>query len=86
VTWAYGAAVLADGRPLCWVAWIWLLILSFSDLFRRDVSGCAKAAWVASVIVLPLLGALVYVIAHGKEMTERRIRDTAASQAHEALA
>jgi hypothetical protein len=27
-----------------WVAWIWLPILIFSDLFRRDVSGWAKAA------------------------------------------
>jgi general stress protein CsbA len=66
----------------CWVAWIWLLILIFSDLFRRDVSGWAKAAWVVFLIVLPFLGALVYVIANGKGMTERRVRDTAASQAH----
>lgn len=26
----------------CWVAWIWLLIPIFSDLFRRDVSGWAR--------------------------------------------
>ena len=66
----------------CWIAWIWLLILIFSDLFRRDVSGWAKAAWVVFLIVLPFLGALVYVIANGKEMTERRVRDAAASQEH----
>src|SRR5262245_42808876 len=65
----------------CWVAWIWLLIIIFSDLFRRDISGWAKAAWVIFVIVLPFLGALVYVIANGKEMTERRVRDVADSQA-----
>jgi hypothetical protein len=66
----------------CWIAWIWLLILIFSDLFRRDLSGWAKAAWVVFLIVLPFLGALVYVIANGKEMTERRVRDAAASQEH----
>ena len=66
----------------CWVAWIWMLMLIFSDLFRRDVSGWAKAAWVVFLIVLPFLGALVYVIANGKEMTERRAGDVAASQAH----
>jgi general stress protein CsbA len=66
----------------CWVAWIWMLILIFSDLFRRDVSGWAKAAWVVFLIVLPFLGALVYLIANGKGMTERRVRDAAASQAH----
>ena len=65
----------------CWVAWIWLLIVIFSDLFRRDLSGWAKAAWIVFLIVLPFLGTLVYVIANGKEMTERRIRDAAASQA-----
>jgi general stress protein CsbA len=66
----------------CWVAWIWILILIFSDLFRRDVSGWAKAAWVVFLIVLPFLGALVYVIANGKQMTERRVHDAAASQAN----
>jgi hypothetical protein len=65
----------------CWVAWIWLLIVIFSDLFRRDLSGWAKAAWIVFLIVLPFLGVLIYVIANGKEMTERRVRDAAASQA-----
>ena len=66
----------------CWVAWIWLLVLIFSDLFRRDVSGWAKAGWVVFLIVLPFLGALVYLIANGKDMTDRRVRDAADSQAH----
>jgi hypothetical protein len=65
----------------CWVAWIWLLILVFSDLFRRDVSGWAKAAWVVFLIILPFLGVLIYLIAEGKGMTERRVRDAQASQA-----
>jgi len=65
----------------CGAAWIWLLILIFSDLFRRDVSGWAKAAWVVLVVVMPFPGALVYVIADGKDMTGRRVRDAAASRA-----
>jgi hypothetical protein len=65
----------------CWVAWIWLLIVVFSDLFRRDISGWAKAAWVVGLIVLPFLGTLIYVIANGKGMTERRVHDVKASQA-----
>jgi hypothetical protein len=65
----------------CWVAWIWILILCFSDLFRRDISGWAKAAWVVFLIVLPFLGVLIYLIAEGKGMTERRISDAQASQA-----
>ena len=65
----------------CWVAWIWLLIIIFSDLFRRDLSGWAKAGWVILLIVLPFLGTLIYVIANGKGMTERRVRDVQAAQA-----
>ena len=66
----------------CWVAWIWLLILIISDLFRRDVSGWAKAAWVVALIILPFLGTLIYLIAEGKGMTERRVRDMQVSQAN----
>ncbi len=65
----------------CWVAWIWLLVMIFSDLFRRDESGWLKAAWIVFLIVLPFLGVLIYVIANGKEMTERRVRDAEAAQA-----
>jgi len=66
----------------CWVAWIWLLIIVFSDLFRRDISGWGKAAWVVFLIVLPFLGTLIYLIAEGKDMTERRIKDAQVSQAN----
>jgi general stress protein CsbA len=65
----------------CWVAWIWMLILILSDVFRRDISGWAKAAWCIFLIVLPFLGALIYLIADGKGMTERRMRDAQVSQA-----
>jgi len=64
----------------CWVAWIWLLIVIISDVFRRDLSGWAKAAWIFFLIVLPFLGALIYVIANGQAMTERRVQDVVASQ------
>jgi len=66
----------------CWVAWIWMLILILSDVFRRDLSGWAKAGWAFFLIVLPFLGALIYLITNGKELTERRVRDAAASQEH----
>ena len=65
-----------------WVAWIWMMVIIFSDIFRRDISGWAKAAWVVFLIVVPFLGALVYVIAEGKNMTERRVHDVQVSQAN----
>jgi Short C-terminal domain/Phospholipase_D-nuclease N-terminal len=52
--------------------WIWLLIIVFSDIFRsRDLGGLAKALWVIFVIVIPLLGVLIYLIARGHGMQER---------------
>src|SRR3954463_16289954 len=64
-----------------WVIWFWLLITVFADLFRRhDVSGWGKAGWTAFVIILPFLGVLVYLIAEGKGMAERRAGDMGGSQ------
>ena len=65
-----------------WVIWIWMMVLILSDVFRRDdISGWAKAAWVVFMIVLPFLGVLIYLIAHGKGMTERRVKDQQVAQA-----
>jgi hypothetical protein len=64
-----------------WIAWIWVLIVVLSDVFRRhDASGWTKALWVIFVIVLPFLGVLVYLIANGKGMSERRVSDARAAQ------
>ena len=61
--------------------WIWLLISLFSDIFRsNDLSGWAKAGWVLFMIVLPFLGALIYLIARGKSMQERAMSDMAARE------
>ena len=61
--------------------WIWLLISIFSDIFRRDMSGWAKAGWVLFLIVLPLLGALIYLIVNGGDMQARQAKDYAAMEA-----
>ena len=58
-----------------WVIWIWLLIWVFIDIFRsRDLSGWAKALWFLFVLVIPLIGVLVYLIARGDSMHERAAR------------
>jgi hypothetical protein len=60
------------------VAWIWILISIFADIFRSDdMGGWAKAFWALFVIVLPWIGVLVYLIARGKSMSERAMRDAA---------
>lgn len=63
------------------VAWIWILITILSDVFRRhDVGGWAKAAWCIFLIVLPFLGAFIYLIANHEGMVERNVKQAQAYQ------
>jgi hypothetical protein len=67
--------VLAYDFPLLSLFWLffWFFILlsvytgviyAFIDNFRRrDHGGWAKARWALVILVLPLLGTLIYVIA-----------------------
>jgi len=56
-----------------WVIWFWLLIVIFGDLFHRsDVSGWGKAGWTVLLILLPFIGVLIYLIAQGRDIGERR--------------
>ena len=65
----------------CWVVWIWMMVVILSDVFRRrDIGGWSKALWVAFMIVLPFLGALVYVIAQHDGMAERNVKSAAHAQ------
>jgi Short C-terminal domain/Phospholipase_D-nuclease N-terminal len=57
-----------------WVAWIWLIVVVLTDLFRSDVSGWGKALWTILVVFLPLLGVLLYMIVRGGKMHERSAR------------
>lgn len=61
--------------------WIWLLISLFADIFRSDdLGGWGKAGWILFLIVIPWLGALVYLIARGGSMQERSMKDMAARE------
>ena len=65
--------------------WIWILISVFADIFRSDdLGGFAKTIWIIFVIVLPYLGVFVYLIARGKGMQERSMKQMAAAQAAQA--
>ena len=62
-----------------WILWIMLLFWILMDIFRSDdLSGWGKAGWVIFVIILPFLGVFVYLIARGKSMGERQVRDAQA--------
>lgn len=66
-----------------WVIWFWMLIVIFGDLFHRpDTSGWMKALWTIVLIVLPFIGVLIYLIAEGKHMAERREARARTAQSH----
>ncbi|MBV9204439.1 MAG: SHOCT domain-containing protein [Actinobacteria bacterium] len=59
-----------------WVIWFWVLITIFIDIFRsHDLSGGAKALWFIFILILPLIGVLVYLIARGGKMHQHAVRD-----------
>lgn len=68
---------------LLWFMWVWIAVaciwayvLILSDVFRdHSLSGWGKAGWVILLVVLPFLGALIYLIARGRSMAARRERD-----------
>src|SRR6476659_1262087 len=64
-----------------WVAWIWIAITVFSDIFRRhDIGGWHKAIWVVFVILVPFLGVLVYLIVQHDGMRERTVKQAQTQQ------
>jgi len=65
-----------------WLAWIWIAITCFADIFRRhDIGGWNKALWVVFIIVLPFLGVLVYLITQHDGMRERSVKEVEKQQA-----
>src|SRR6476620_1559523 len=64
-----------------WVAWIWVLVMIFSDLFRRhDTSGWMKALWTIVLILFPFLGVLIYLIVNSRGMAERSAKQAQAQR------
>ncbi|GAA3045706.1 SHOCT domain-containing protein [Kitasatospora sp. NPDC006786] len=65
-----------------WVLWFFLLFKIITDIFRsHDLSGWGKAGWLVLVIILPLIGVLVYLIARGQSMTKRDLQQAQENQA-----
>ncbi|QNN52820.1 SHOCT domain-containing protein [Nocardioides mesophilus] len=54
------------------VAYLMVMFSIITDLFRdRETSGVVKAVWIVALIFLPLITALVYLVARGGGMSER---------------
>jgi ABC-type multidrug transport system fused ATPase/permease subunit len=55
------------------IAYLLVLFQIVVDLFRdSELGGFAKALWIIGLIFLPVMTALVYIIARGRGMAERQ--------------
>lgn len=63
MAWTFGTVLWSTLVFFFWFAVIWMFIAVFADIIRRDMSGWAKAGWIALIVILPFLGMLIYMIA-----------------------
>jgi hypothetical protein len=77
------------GEVLLWSFWFFIWIAALMVWFRclfdmfgdHTLSGWAKAGWAVLLIFVPWVGALIYLIARGRSMTERQMSRAAEMQA-----
>ncbi len=56
-----------------WISAVMVWIRCLFDLFGdRTLSGWGKAGWAILLVFVPWLGALIYLIARGRSMSERQ--------------
>ena len=80
------------GEVLLWSFWFFIWIAALMVWFRclfdmfgdHTLSGWAKAGWAVLLIFVPWVGALIYLIARGRSMTERQMNKAAEMQAAQA--
>jgi hypothetical protein len=72
----FGQGLLTVLEFMLLILWLWLAITVIMDVFRsHDLNGWKKAFWLVLIVLLPLLGVLIYVIARGDEMKAHAVSD-----------
>lgn len=70
-----------------WFMLIFIFISLFADIFRRnDLSGGWKAIWILVIFIIPLIGALIYIISRPKMTAQDLQMMTQADAAQKAAA
>ncbi len=78
-----GDALLTVLEIFFLVLFFWILITIIGDLFRdHEMSGWGKAGWIIVLVLIPFLGALIYLIARGEGMRERAAKEQAEVRRH----
>jgi Short C-terminal domain/Phospholipase_D-nuclease N-terminal len=81
-TFTFADALLTGLEIALLFLWIWIAIGVIIDIFRSpDLSGWGKAGWLLLIVILPLLGVLIYLIARGHKMQEHTISHAQAQDA-----
>jgi Phospholipase_D-nuclease N-terminal len=73
--WGFGEVLWTIFVVFFTILAIWLFVAVVVDIFWRiDLSGWAKAGWLVLLLILPILGALIYLIARPDDLVwwERR--------------
>ena len=66
-------AVVLMASTFFFIAYLIVLFQVIVDLFRdSEMGGGTKVLWIIGLIFLPLLTALIYILARGKGMSERQ--------------
>jgi uncharacterized membrane protein YhaH (DUF805 family) len=73
-TYTFGQALLTVLEFALLFFWIWIAVTVVVDVFRsHDLSGWAKAGWLVLIVLIPLLGVLIYIIARGDKMKAHEV-------------
>jgi len=71
----FGEALLTALEIALLFIWIWIAIGVVVDVFRsHDLSGWGKAGWLLLIVILPMIGVLIYLIARGHKMQDHAVR------------
>jgi len=72
----FGDVALSMFLLMFMLMYLALFIFLFVDIFGRDdLSGWGKAGWVLLLFVLPLLGALTYIVTKSVHQSHERVRE-----------
>jgi len=78
----FGDVLLWSFWFFIWIGAIFVWVRCIFDMFGdRTLSGWAKAGWAILLVFVPWVGALIYLIARGRSMTDRQVAAAREQQA-----